>query len=82
MNSLGNIQVHLKIVILTFPHIKSKYLCPMTSLEEELIKEAMINGFFDKFDDELKDFTLLIDFLNSVETFKEDKINPLYEKRT
>lgn len=61
-------------------HIKSKSLCSMPSLKEELIKKAMINAFFDKFNDELKDFMLLIDFLKSAETFKEDKINPLYEK--
>ncbi len=61
-------------------HTKSKSLCPMTSLKEELVKKAMLNAFFDKFKDELKDFRLLIEFLKSAEAFKVDKINPLSDK--
>jgi DNA invertase Pin-like site-specific DNA recombinase len=61
-------------------HTKSKSLCPMTSFKEELIKKAMLKVFFDKFNDELKDFMLLIDFLKSAEIFKEVKINPLSDR--
>jgi len=37
----------------------------------------MLKAFFDKFKDELNDFTGLIEFLKSTETFKESKVNPL-----
>jgi len=58
-------------------HTKSKSLCSMTSQKEELVKKAMLKAFFDKFKDELNDFTGLIEFLKSTETFKESKVNPL-----
>lgn len=61
-------------------HTKSKSLCPMTSLNEALVIKALLNAFFDKFNDELKDFRLLIGFLKSAESFKEDIISPLSNK--
>jgi len=61
-------------------HTKSKSLCPMTGINEEYVKKAMLKAFFDKFNDGVKDFRILIDFLREAETFKDDYINPLAER--
>jgi len=61
-------------------HIKSKSLCPMTSIKEEVIKKAVINAFFEQFETEIKDFSKLVDELRNVETFKDRKINPVSDK--
>ena len=61
-------------------HTKSKSLCPMTGINEEYVKKAMLKAFFDKFNDGVKDFRILIDFLREAETFKDDYVNPLVER--
>ncbi|MDF1616125.1 recombinase family protein [Petrocella sp. FN5] len=61
-------------------HTKSKSLCPMTGINEEYVKKAMLKAFFDKFNDGVKDFRILIDFLREAETFKDDYVNPLAER--
>lgn len=61
-------------------HTKSKSLCPMTGINEESIKKAIIKAFFDKFNEGVKDFSILLDVLRGAETFKEDYVNPLVER--
>ena len=61
-------------------HTKSKSLCPMTGINEKYVKKAMLKAFFDKFNDGVKDFKILIDFLRQAETFKDDYVNPLAER--
>ena len=61
-------------------HTKSKSLCPMTGINEEYVKKAMLKAFFDKFNDGVKDYRILIDFLRQAETFKDDYVNPLTER--
>jgi len=61
-------------------HTKSKSLCPMTGINEEYVKKAMLKAFFEKFNHGVKDFRILIDFLREAETFKDDYVNPLAER--
>lgn len=61
-------------------HIKSKSLCPMTSVKEERVKKVLIKAFFEKFDPLTNSIDRLIDFLEQAEIYKEDKITPLSDK--
>lgn len=61
-------------------HTKSKSLCPMTGINEENIKKAIMKAFFDKFNDGVKDLNILLDFLRGAEAFKEDYVDPLVER--
>lgn len=61
-------------------HTKSKSLCPMTGINEDVINKALRKAFFDKFIEVVKDFGILIDFLKKAERFKEEFLNPLTER--